>query len=240
MIQYDTHFRLLDQLKVPAISSIFQSGRRLHQPEEFRPLWIRKKVRSSSAAVLKGFPKAHEKISVAQARKNRTCIVSLHIAHICLFCFTHCSELNPTFFDVGSVHGAKMDEQRHFQTQTHSEPLICVSHCGKFEMASPSDKKEAVYLCMESAYMFDFGGIRGSRIWQAFGSPNLNLHPKKSKCLVSPRHRPQVRVCHFFCSLQLYCPFRSGALRQSMESKECSHWGLDKSHNASWERTTDK
>eukprot|EP00434_Breviolum_minutum_P002434 symbB.v1.2.002151.t1/scaffold116.1/size325063/8 len=36
-----------------------------------------------------------------------------------------------------------MDEQRHFQTQTHSEPLICVSHCGKFEMASPSDKKEA-------------------------------------------------------------------------------------------------
>ena len=46
-------------------------------------------------------------------------------------------------------------------------------------MVSPSDKKEAVYLCMESAYMFDFGGIRGSRIWQAFGgAQNFNLHPK--------------------------------------------------------------
>ena len=132
-------------------------------------------MRGSSAAVLKGFPKAHEKISVAQARKNRTCIVSLHTAHICLFCFTHCSELNPTCFDVGSVHGAKMDEQRHFQTQTHSEPLICVSHCGKFEMASPSDKKEAAYM------LISFGGIRDQ-------SKISNLSCKRALLFVRNEH----------------------------------------------------
>ena len=107
-------------------------------------------------------------------------------------------------------------------------------------MASPSDKKEAVHLCMESAYMFDFGGIRGSRIWQAFGgAQNFNLHPKVADVMcvfalleASTASSPGLPFLLLSAALRFTAHFDLVPSGNRWRARNVAI-GLDKSHNAS-------